>query len=96
MFQLMSTNPRYAKFLFQLADLGSQLQISKLRDCACNLLQLIPAGASHDCHMTATCHYVCCLGKPVDMHATKLHYSLVVSVVIMNNPVYQMCCVLTK
>ena len=42
--QLMAKNARYAQFLFQLADLGCSLQISKLWECARALLKLMPAG----------------------------------------------------
>ena len=40
----MANSARYAQFFFQLADLGSQLSISKLRDCSRALLKLMPAG----------------------------------------------------
>lgn len=43
-FQLMAQDPRYAQFLFQLSDLGGQLQVPKLRDTARAVLKLMPAG----------------------------------------------------
>ena len=39
----MSNHSRYAQFMFQLGDLGSQLQISKLRECARQVLKLMPS-----------------------------------------------------
>ncbi|XP_067668544.1 ubiquitin carboxyl-terminal hydrolase 9X-like [Haliotis asinina] len=40
---LMAQDPRYAQFLFQLSDLGGQLQVPKLRDTARAVLKLMPA-----------------------------------------------------
>ncbi|KAG1670256.1 putative ubiquitin carboxyl-terminal hydrolase FAF-X [Nymphon striatum] len=40
---LMSLQPNYVQFLFQLADLGSSLQLASLRDAARALLKLMPA-----------------------------------------------------
>ena len=39
----MSNHSRYAQFMFQLGDLGSQLQISKLRECSRQVLKLMPS-----------------------------------------------------
>ncbi|XP_039251519.2 ubiquitin carboxyl-terminal hydrolase 9X-like [Styela clava] len=39
---IMSKKPKYAQFLFQVADLGCELDVSELRDGARNLLQLMP------------------------------------------------------
>ncbi|XP_074657837.1 ubiquitin carboxyl-terminal hydrolase 9X-like [Tubulanus polymorphus] len=40
---LMSNNAKYAQFLHQLADLGTQLSVPKLRDSARAILKLMPA-----------------------------------------------------
>ncbi|XP_064639618.1 probable ubiquitin carboxyl-terminal hydrolase FAF-X isoform X3 [Lineus longissimus] len=40
---LMSIEARYAQFLFQMADLGCQLKLAKLRDTARLLLKLMPS-----------------------------------------------------
>jgi hypothetical protein len=40
----MSNTAKYAKFMFQLSDLGCSLQVPKLRDTARTLLKLMPAG----------------------------------------------------
>ena len=45
-FQLMSTQHKYADFIFHLADMGCSLEISPLRDGARALLKIIPAGES--------------------------------------------------
>ncbi|XP_070538663.1 ubiquitin carboxyl-terminal hydrolase 9X-like isoform X2 [Ptychodera flava] len=40
---MATTQPRYAQFLWQVADLGTQLEIPALRDGARSLLKLMPA-----------------------------------------------------
>ena len=42
----MAKEARYAEFLFQLADLGSELEIPKLRECARQILKIMPTGMS--------------------------------------------------
>lgn len=42
--QLMAQQQQYAQFLFQLADLGSSLNIPALRDEAHAVLKLMPPG----------------------------------------------------
>lgn len=39
---IMSKKPKYAQFLFRIADLGCELDVSELRDGARSLLQLMP------------------------------------------------------
>lgn len=38
----MSKKPKYADFLFRVADLGSELNVPELRDGAHSLLQIMP------------------------------------------------------
>lgn len=45
--QIISNNNRYTQFLFQLSDLGCQLQVARLRDTARAVLKLMPAGRPH-------------------------------------------------
>lgn len=46
-FQLMAQQQQYAQFLFQLADLGSSLNVPALRDEAHAVLKLMPPGKCH-------------------------------------------------
>ena len=41
---LMANDKRYAEFMFKLADLGSTLNIGRLRECARAILKIMPAG----------------------------------------------------
>lgn len=43
-FQIMSQHPRYISFLWQVADLGSNLNMPPLRDGARILMKLMPPG----------------------------------------------------
>lgn len=49
----MANTAKYAKFMFQLSDLGCSLQVPKLRDTARTLLKLMPAGKPS--HVTEHC-----------------------------------------
>lgn len=48
----MAKEARYAEFLFQLADLGSELEIPKLRECARQILKIMPTGIVITVHFT--------------------------------------------
>ena len=52
LFQLMSNSARYAQFMFQLSELGSSLQMPKLRECARGILKLLPCG-EYPCRFSA-------------------------------------------
>lgn len=39
----MSKKPKYAEFLFRVADLGCELEVAELRDGARDILQLMPS-----------------------------------------------------
>lgn len=43
-FKIMSLHPRYISFLWQVADLGSSLNMPPLRDGARVLMKLMPPG----------------------------------------------------
>ncbi|XP_025080256.1 LOW QUALITY PROTEIN: probable ubiquitin carboxyl-terminal hydrolase FAF-X [Pomacea canaliculata] len=59
---LMSQNSRYSQFLFQLSDLGCQLQVPRLRDSARAVLKLMPA----DAHTMEKLRNVCRENNRVD------------------------------
>lgn len=40
--QIISRNEKYTQFFFQIADRGSELSDSNLRDAARNILRIIP------------------------------------------------------
>lgn len=53
--QIMSTQPSYAQFLFQLADLGMSLNNAPLRESSLSLLKIIPADAQIILQIKALC-----------------------------------------
>ena len=55
LFQIMSRTRNYAEFLFQIADMGSQLEIPKLRECARQILKIMPP----DQHTMETLRSIC-------------------------------------
>ncbi|XP_059175144.1 probable ubiquitin carboxyl-terminal hydrolase FAF-X isoform X4 [Physella acuta] len=59
---LMSQKSKYSQFLFQLSDLGCQLQEPKLRDTARAVLKIMPA----DVHTVKTFTTICCEGASSD------------------------------
>ena len=48
--QLMAHKLQYTRFLLELSDLGCELEIPSLRDCAREILRCIPAGKKLHLH----------------------------------------------
>lgn len=75
----MSTTAKYAKFMFQLSDLGCSLQVPKLRDTARTLLKLMPAGNYQTlCHINSLKEEWQFYIKSLSLKFGQLHLSLVI------------------
>ena len=67
--QIMSNNPQFAQFLFQLADIGMSLNNPSLRESALALLKIMPADAQTIEHIKQLC--VCPTGVTYEEQGLK-------------------------